>query len=600
MISAERLLASEPTSEPTIVSFVEQNLSNEICYSDFSRFFGCTQALDALFSFSQGERLYPAHAEFKYLSKLYQLHIKARRDEGRFTWIKVEAKEGYHYLKPGRAATLSLKAYRNLLEDWKKVYELEKNEKVFSFNLHLKEGILSLEKLTEAERIHAVMGAYSTFLRYSKQDSHAYVLSTKIEQENNLKGGSEWIGLGMQCEFGKHSLKVAKIFPGTPAEKMGLREGDEIIAINEFTRKDAKRNPELLRSKMTGKKDQELDLTVLRNGKKVGLRGKYDRIQTERVRGQLISEEGVKLGYLRLDEFSGFTTCLDFARTMRGLIDEGVKGWILDLRGNPGGDVEVAKCLGSYFLPLGRKLTEYRYIDGTKKEILIESSKRILLPNVTQADSLPMVTLVNAMSASASEMLASALRDNRRALVVGERTYGKGCMQKGAPLADGNLLAFDTQALYLRPNGGSVQNLGVLPDFEVYATARKGKESRAYHRREATSLPASLPNPFGEGESALFPGIEGIKTCMSKNGESDREWFREQPEATHQPDLQLHSAEKIVNCLLKTGNATDFRPLQYDMESKWRLDPLTIGKKILLPRKSPLTIPTPAKKTHDG
>ena len=218
-------------------------------------------------------------------------------------------------------------------------------------------------------------------------------------------------------------------------------------------------------SKMRGPKGKPITLSILREGwtQPKDFNIVRDIIKIKSVKYRMLKDD---IGYVKLTQFQEMSA-EDLAKALKSLKEKGMKAIILDLRNDPGGLLNIAVDVSGQFLP-SRKLVVYiKDRGGDKKEYFTDGS-------MTSYTDLPMVVLVNQGSASASEIVAGALKDWKRAIVVGVQTFGKGSVQTLIPLSDGSGLRLTT-AKYYTPSGLSIQNVGITPDIIVKLEVKDGK-----------------------------------------------------------------------------------------------------------------------------
>ena len=289
-------------------------------------------------------------------------------------------------------------------------------------------------------------------------DPHSAFMNAEEYREMQETTTGEFFGIGVEIAMENGQVTVVAPIEDTPAYKAGLQSGDIILTIDDQSTQELGLQDVV--SRIRGPKGTEVKLVVLHaNSKKpVTLHLVRDAIP-------LISVKSKKLedGYywIRLTRFSERTTdeLLDALKDCQkaSKAGGGVRGIVLDLRNNPGGLLNQAVSVSDCFLTDGAIVS----IKGRNRVSHIYSAKA--QPTDVRV---PMVALINAGSASASEIVAGALRDQHRAVIVGERSFGKGSVQNIIPLADGSALKL-TVALYYTPSGSSIQAEGIVPDIEV-------------------------------------------------------------------------------------------------------------------------------------
>lgn len=322
--------------------------------------------------------------------------------------------------------------------------------------------------VTETKREDLINGAIKGMLE--NLDAHSTYMNAQEYKEMQETTSGEFFGIGIEITMENNTVKVVTPIEDTPAYKAGLKAGDSILAI------DGKPAMEIslqeVVSRIRGPKGTEVVLTILHAGaaepKKVAI--VRDAIPLVSVKSRKL-EDGYY--WIRLTRFSEKTTqdLKDAVRAAQKESKGGIKGLVLDLRNNPGGLLDQAVGVSDVFLNEGKIVS----IRGRE-----EDSERVFRATRDSGDliSQPMVALVNAGSASASEIVAGALRDQKRALILGERTFGKGSVQNIIPMADGSALKL-TIARYYTPSGVSIQAEGITPDIEVpfEAPARDQEDS---------------------------------------------------------------------------------------------------------------------------
>lgn len=303
-------------------------------------------------------------------------------------------------------------------------------------------------------------------------DPHSVMMDKdefKQMQETNV---GKFSGIGVEITTVNGIITVVTPIEDTPAYKAGIQAGDQILSIDgKFTDQMSLSEAASL---MRGKKGTELTLLVLHknSSKPVTVKLKRDDIPYHTVK---VKELDKGYFWVRVTRFSE-NTFEDLKKELgKAVTKQNVQGIILDMRNNPGGLVDSAINIADMFLEEG-VIMSMKGRDGSD-ELEYKAQK--------QEDDIktPLVVLVNAGSASASEIVAGALRDQQRALIVGERTFGKGSVQNVIPLPDGTGLKL-TVALYYTPSGKSIQAEGIVPDFEVLWEAPREEAEDSFSVRE--------------------------------------------------------------------------------------------------------------------
>lgn len=290
-------------------------------------------------------------------------------------------------------------------------------------------------------------------------DPHSTFMNAEEYKEMQETTSGEFYGVGIEISMENGQVTVVTPIEDTPAFRAGLQSGDVILSINGQATQELSLQEVV--SRIRGAKGSEVELTILHSDAKTP-----QTVRIVRDAIPLISVKSKKLddGYywVRLTRFSERTT-----EELKDALKEaekeskasgGLKGIVLDLRNNPGGLLDQAVNVSDVFLQKGVIVS----IKGRG-----ETTDRVYEAKKQRDDvRVPMVALINAGSASASEIVAGALRDQKRALIIGERSFGKGSVQNIIPLSDGSGLKL-TVALYYTPNGSSIQAEGIVPDLEI-------------------------------------------------------------------------------------------------------------------------------------
>lgn len=326
-----------------------------------------------------------------------------------------------------------------------------------------------------------VYGAIKGML--SSLDPHSSFLNPEAYKEMQTETKGEFGGIGIQIGVKEGILTVIAPIEDTPAYRAGIKAGDKIIKINNELTKDMSLHDAV--SKMRGVPKTSVTITILREGWKETKDFTLARelIKIKSVKSKIL-EDGI--GYIKVSQFQE-QTAADLSTALEKLMQEKMNSLILDLRNNPGGLLNSAVSVTSQFLPPGKLVV---YIKG-KKGDRTEYNTGDDRPNYD----IPMIVLVNEGSASASEIVAGALKDWNRAVILGIKTFGKGSVQSVIPLSDGSGLRLTT-AIYYTPKGTSIQATGIIPDIVVKLDIKeKGKEHPVIREKD---LEGHLENSQGQ------------------------------------------------------------------------------------------------------
>jgi len=326
----------------------------------------------------------------------------------------------------------------------------------------LKEQFVDKEKLDTQKIIY---GAISGMVKSLGDPYTVFMSPAEVKKfEEDVKGSFE--GIGAEIDIKKGQLLIVAPLEGTPAQKAGLRAGDKILKINDTLTSDLTIDEavDLIR----GPKGTEVTLTILRS--------EWDNPKEIKITRDIIFVPSLKwekkdpdIAYIKLYQFSERAS-FDFRTTAIDILNSGNKKIILDLRDNPGGYLDVAQDIAGWFLKKGQTVVIEDFGNGREKK---EHNSR----GPSNFSEFPVIVLINKGSASASEILAGALRDNRDILLIGEKSFGKGSVQQMEDLSDGSSLKI-TIAKWLTPKGEIITDKGIEPDVKVEMTEEDYKEGR--------------------------------------------------------------------------------------------------------------------------
>ena len=290
----------------------------------------------------------------------------------------------------------------------------------------------------------------------SSLDGYSQFMSPESFREMEIDTKGQFGGLGVEIGIRDGVLTVIAPIDGTPAAKAGLKAGDKIVKIDEEVTRDIT----LLEAveKLRGKPKTKLELTVVREGEGKLLDFTIVRsiIKLKSIKAAEMIEGNI--GYIKLVEFQ-VNTPKELAGRLAHLTKEGMKALVFDLRNNPGGLLDVSTEVSEKFLEKGKTIVSL-------KGRMAKQNKTYRSRGTKSFTDFPMVLLVNKGSASASEIVAGAIQDNRRGIILGTKTFGKGSVQTLVPLKDGSALRLTTAAYYT-PGGRCIREKGIVPDVEV-------------------------------------------------------------------------------------------------------------------------------------
>jgi len=381
-------------------------------------------------------------------------------------------------------------------------------------HLRLFSDVLNLVQDNYVEKVESkelIYGAINGMLK--DLDPHSSFMKPEEYKELQVETKGKFGGLGIEITIRDGVLTVVAPLEGTPADRAGVEAGDQIIKIDDAPTQDMSLTEAV--QKMRGQKGTKVKLTILRKGAKKPMEFELvrDMITIQSIRARTL-EPGY--GYIRISSFqSGTANDLRKALEQLEKQNQPMLGLVLDLRNDPGGLLDQAVEVSDEFLDEGLIV----YTGGR-----LESQKmRFEAHKNTNPHNYPIVVLVNSGSASASEIVAGALQDHKRAILLGEPTFGKGSVQTVIPLNDGSAVRLTT-SLYYTPSGRSIQAKGIEPDILVkrdVAQKKEDGESKEVQRIREKDLPKHMEldeSKDSENSSGLREGdLDTQKMLESDN-----------------------------------------------------------------------------------
>ncbi len=342
----------------------------------------------------------------------------------------------------------------------------------------------------------------------SNLDPHSAYLGPEDFAELQESTSGEFGGLGIEVGLEDGFVKVVSPIDDTPASKAGIQPGDLIVKINGEPTKGLSMMEAV--DKMRGKAGEKIQLTLVRDGgEPFDVQLTRAVIKVKSVKSQTL-EPGY--GYLRITQFqvnSGDEVGKALAKLKKDNDGKKLRGLVLDLRNNPGGVLQAAVEVSDHFLTKG-------LIVFTKGRIA-NSELRFSADPADASEGVPLVVLINGGSASASEIVAGALQDHKRGILMGTNSFGKGSVQTVLPLSNDRALKITT-ALYYTPNGRSIQAQGIVPDIEV-ARAKITREDDGESYKEA-----DLAGHLGNGNGGKDKTSNELKAQSGKANLQDQDF----------------------------------------------------------------------------
>lgn len=355
--------------------------------------------------------------------------------------------------------------------------------------------IVKKSYVEEVDSKKLIYGAINGML--TALDPHSSFMSPETFKEMKIDTKGAFGGLGIEISIKDGILTVISPIEDTPAQRAGIKAGDQILRIDEKFTKDLSITDAVKR--MRGQKGTSVVLTIMRDGfdKPKEFKLVRDVIQVKSVKFRLLDSG---YGYVRIAQFQERTD-EDLSKALKSMVEENkgkrLAGLVLDLRNDPGGLLDQAVKVSDHFVESGKMIV---YTEGRDKEARMQFTAS----NRAKEQDYPIVVLINGGSASASEIVAGALQDHKRAIVMGTQSFGKGSVQTIIPLSDDSGLRLTT-ARYYTPSGRSIQAKGITPDI-VVEQLDLGKDVK---RRDSMIIrEKDLENHFEGGGSDEKPAVK--------------------------------------------------------------------------------------------
>ena len=344
-----------------------------------------------------------------------------------------------------------------------------------------------VEKPDDSKLIESAISGMLTGL-----DPHSSYMDAKSFKDMQVQTRGEFGGLGIEVTMEDGLIKVVSPIDDTPASKAGIQANDIITTLDDEAVQGLTLNQAV--DKMRGPVNTKIKLKIIRKGQDnpIEVTLTRDNIRVRSVRARVESDD---IGYIRITTFNEQTTeglKREIASLTKQIGEDKLKGFILDLRNNPGGLLEEAVTVSDAFLERGE-------IVSTRGRNAEETQRRVAHSgDLTKGKKV--IVLINGGSASASEIVAGALQDHKRATLIGTRSFGKGSVQTIIPLGSGNGALRLTTARYFTPSGKSIQAKGITPDIEVLQDVPDDLKSRTDTKGEA-SLRGHLKGDAGKEQT---------------------------------------------------------------------------------------------------
>ena len=414
-------------------------------------------------------------------------------------------------------------------------------------NLETFSNVLSLIQKNYVEEVNTeevIQGAIKGML--ITLDPHSSFMKPDDFKELQIETKGSFSGIGIEITIKDNMLTVVSPIEGTPAFKEGLKANDKIVKIENEPTKDLTLMEAV--KKLRGPKGTKVTISIHREG--------WHELKDVTIVRNVIPLISVKskilepgYGYIRINNFQAKTTS-EFNKNLNKLEkDDKLKGLVFDLRNNPGGLLDQAVRISDIFLDSGMIVFTKGRIKDQNMEFKAHNNNRKY--------NFPIIILVNEGSASASEIVAGALQDHKRAIILGAQTFGKGSVQTVIPMQDGSGLRLTT-ARYYTPSGRSIQATGITPDIQVETKfldkkdADEEKKAKKPHYLRESDLKHHISN--GKEKAKESKKIKDEDKTETKNNDSLKEQEKKEKQAQIKDEIDRDNQLKQALILLKSLN----------------------------------------------
>lgn len=370
----------------------------------------------------------------------------------------------------------------------------------------------------------------------STVDPHSRILPDQMVEDQKSAASQEFAGVGLKVQPWEDKYVVYPL-EGSPAQVAGVKAKDVLTHVDGTPIKGM--TEQELTIRVRGVEGSSVKLGLLRKDQPIELSIIRRTIEIKNVSSQWLETATTKIGYIKLAGFIN-DSCKQVKEEIETLEKHGAQTLVFDLRGNTGGILSEAICIAGLFLGPDKVVLQIRNFDRFDSVLEPEKTEEALVTN------LPLITLIDEGSASASEILAGALQDHQRSWLLGVRSFGKGTAQReeympGLP----GVMLIRTKFVFYQPSGRSNQGHGIYTDFEVYKSPNPTEDEK-FALREAntyTNVVLAEPIPWVQKRPEQ---VASLKTCMDADYTAEKIW-RENLEADS--DYQLLSAQELAGCL---------------------------------------------------
>lgn len=531
-------------------NLVKKLLTIDHCYSDESIFLACVEALNAI-----------AHKQEEPLIFTAQEHLLTDPHFGRV----IKDFEGLslveHKNSPFRDFIEDFKflkeAHRKSTAFWKQHFGNEFTLSLFSplisealkLNLNTILSWLETNLITKNSESNITAAAINGYLN-TTIDPHTNLFPREFIENEIFRPKRDYIGIGIGLQLRQGSFVIQNLVKEGPAIRAGLRVGDIITRINgkDISNLSNSQVGKLLE----GEEGANIALTITRGELILTITVPLKKIVIDNISHIILKDRNRSIGYLKQSEFSAtedetsYSSCYD----MQFRIDQmatknhaAPHSLIYDLRGNRGGLLSEGLCIASIFLKAGLPIATKRALSGN--DDILET----YLSNEGFKYRAPLIILINDTSASASEIVSGALQDHQRAIIIGERSYGKGSIQHIMRHDLPHVVLLQTVARFYLPSGRTTQIHGIIPDITVYEKPIPTEEDIFGIREEDlfTNVLPAVGEPWTQSRPDV---IQALERCAEETGLA-KQRYEEGKSNSIPPDYQLLYAQDVMTCLLE-------------------------------------------------
>ncbi len=367
----------------------------------------------------------------------------------------------------------------------------------------------------------------------SSLDPYSQFMDPNTFKELQVETEGEFGGLGIEITLRDNFLTIITPLDDTPADLVGLKSLDRIVKIDDTITKDITLTEAV--KLMRGKPGTNVTLTIMRENedKLLNFTITRDIIEIKAVRRSAILEDNI--GYIKLTDFSEKTKN-DLDAALEQLEKDGMDSLIFDLRNNPGGLLISSVETASEFLPTGDMIVSTKGREENQNSEFRATGK-------SHYKDIPLIVMINSGSASASEIVAGAIQDHQRGIILGTTSFGKGCVQTVLPLRDGSALRLTT-AKYYTPSGKSISEIGIIPDVTVEFEPAEEKKVELVKKNDA--IFDKMEKDESEAKATSKENMDRNEDLKNESEDSPEDEPKEQPDYL-KDDNQLRAALNLMH-----------------------------------------------------